>query len=44
MARQNGILKIEGTLENLTFYKTKDGNPVKTKGGIFVARIASPQN
>ena len=41
MARQNGILKIEGTLENLTFYKTQDGNLVKTKGGVSAARIAS---
>lgn len=41
MARQNGILKIEGTLENLTFYKTQDGNLVKTKGGVSGDRIAS---
>lgn len=44
MARQNGILKIEGTLENLTFYKTQDGNLVKTKGGVSADRIASDPN
>ena len=38
MARQNGILKIEGTLENLTFYKTQDGNLVKIKGGVSAVR------
>jgi hypothetical protein len=44
MARQNGILKIEGTLENLTFYKTQDGNLVKTKGGVSGDRIANDPN
>ena len=44
MARQNGILKIEGTLENLTFYKTQDGNLVKTKSGVSSDRIANDPN
>jgi len=39
MAKLKGILKIEGTLDNLTFYKTKDGNLVKTKGGVSKERI-----
>jgi hypothetical protein len=44
MARQNGILNIEGTLENLTFYKTQDGNLVKTKSGVSADRIATDPN
>jgi hypothetical protein len=44
MARQNGILKIDGTLENLTFYKTQDGNLVKTKSGVSGDRIANDPN
>lgn len=32
MAKLKGILKIEGTLDELTFYKTQDGHLVKTKG------------
>ncbi|MDQ3191285.1 MAG: hypothetical protein M3Q58_06810 [Bacteroidota bacterium] len=41
MARQNGILKIEGTIQDLTFYKTKDGHLVKTKSSISKERIAN---
>ena len=44
MARQNGLIKIEGTLDNLTFYKTKDGNLVRTKGGISKERMATDPN
>jgi hypothetical protein len=44
MARLNGILKIEGTLDQLTFYKTKDGNLVKTKSDVSADRIASDPN
>ena len=39
MAKLNGILKIEGTLENLTFYKSADGHMVRTKGGVSKKRI-----
>lgn len=39
MAKLNGILKIEGTLENLTFYKSADGHMVRTKGGVSRNRI-----
>lgn len=39
MAKLNGILKIEGTLENLTFYKSADGHMVRTKGGVSKNRI-----
>jgi len=41
MARQKGILKVEGTLDNLTFYKSQDGHLVKTKGGVSGDRIAN---
>ena len=39
MARNNGILKIEGTLQDLTFYKGQDGFLVKTKSSISRKRI-----
>ncbi|HMJ46659.1 MAG TPA: hypothetical protein VK498_04985, partial [Ferruginibacter sp.] len=31
MAKQNGILKIKGTVEDLTFLDTKDGHQVRKK-------------
>jgi hypothetical protein len=39
MAKQGGILQIQGTLENLTFYKSADGLLVRTRGGISKQRI-----
>ncbi|WP_341199377.1 hypothetical protein [Croceibacter atlanticus] len=39
MAKLNGIIKLEGTLDNLTFYKGKDGYLVRTKGGVSKDRI-----
>ncbi|WP_293894433.1 hypothetical protein [Flavobacterium sp.] len=39
MAKLEGIIKIQGTLENLTFYKTADGQLVRTKGGVSKNRI-----
>lgn len=41
MARQKGIIKIKGTLGDITFYKTQDGYLVKEKGGIDGKRIAT---
>ncbi len=41
MAKQKGILPIEGTLGNITFFKSKDGYMVREKGGIPASRIAS---
>jgi hypothetical protein len=41
MAKLKGILKIEGTLDELTFYKTQDGHLVKTKSGVSGDRIAT---
>lgn len=39
MAKLGGILKIEGTLDNMTFYRTQDGHLVRTKGGVSKDRI-----
>jgi hypothetical protein len=39
MAKLNGLIKFEGTLENLTFYKSADGHFVRTKGGVSRNRI-----
>ena len=41
MAKLTGIIKLKGTLDDLTFYKTKDGNLVKTKSSITKERIAT---
>jgi hypothetical protein len=41
MAKQKSLLKIEGTLSELTFYKSQDGHLVKMKGGIDPNRIAT---
>ncbi len=41
MAKLNGILKIEGTLQDMTFYKSQDGHLVRTKGGVSGQRIAN---
>lgn len=41
MARQKGIIKIKGTLGDITFYKTQDGYLVKEKSGVDGKRIAT---
>lgn len=42
MARQKGIMKLEGTIGGITFYKTSlDGHLAKEKGGVDGARIAN---
>lgn len=41
MARQNGIIPLKGTIDNITFYKTKDGNLAREKGGVDANRIAT---
>ncbi len=41
MAKLKSVINIEGTLNNLTFYKTQDGNLVKTKSGVSGNRIAN---
>lgn len=39
MARRNGIIKLKGTIGDITFYKTKDGHLAREKGGIDANRI-----
>lgn len=39
MAKLSSLLKIEGTLDGMTFYKGKDGYLVRTKGGVSKSRI-----
>ena len=41
MAKQKGIFKVEGTLDDVTFYKSKDGFMVREKGGISAQRMAT---
>jgi hypothetical protein len=41
MARQKGIIKLKGTIGDITFYKTKDGYIAREKGGIDANRVAS---
>lgn len=40
MAKFDGIFNIEGTLKGMTFYKTKDGSMIRTKGSLSKERIA----
>lgn len=39
MAKLKSIIKIEGTLDDLTFYKGKEGYLIRTKGGVSKNRI-----
>lgn len=39
MARQKGIIKLKGTIGDVTFYKTKDGHLAKEKTSLDGARI-----
>ncbi|MCU7548173.1 hypothetical protein OCK74_03565 [Chitinophagaceae bacterium LB-8] len=41
MAKQAGIFKVEGTMGDVTFYKSGDGYMVRLKGGISGNRIAN---
>jgi hypothetical protein len=41
MARQKGIIKLKGTIGDITFYKTQDGHLAREKGGIDANRIAT---
>jgi hypothetical protein len=41
MARQKGIIKLKGTIGDITFYKTKDGHLAREKGGVDASRIKS---
>ena len=41
MARQKGIIKLKGTIGDISFYKTQDGYLAREKGGVDAARIAN---
>lgn len=41
MAKQRGIIKLDGTIGDITFYKSKDGYLAREKGGVEGSRIAS---
>tara|TARA_B100000809_G_scaffold213192_1_gene217433 strand:+ start:6500 stop:6802 length:303 start_codon:yes stop_codon:yes gene_type:complete len=41
MAKQTGIIKLKGTIGDISFYKTADGHLARGKGGIDASRIAN---
>ena len=41
MARQTGIIKLKGTIGDISFYKSADGHMARAKGGIDASRMAS---
>lgn len=41
MARQKGIIKLKGTIGDITFYKSSDGYLAREKGGVDANRIAT---
>lgn len=41
MAKQKGILKLDGTIGGITFYKSQDGYLAREKGGVDANRIAT---
>jgi hypothetical protein len=41
MAKQKGIIPLQGSIGNITFYKSKAGYLAREKGGIEAARIAT---
>ena len=41
MVRQTGIIKLKGTIGDISFYKSGDGHLARTKGGVDGNRIAN---
>lgn len=41
MAQQKGIIPLQGTIGNLTFFKSQDGYMAREKGGVSAKRIAT---
>jgi hypothetical protein len=41
MAKQTGIIKLKGTIGDISFYKTADGHLARAKGGVDANRIAT---
>ncbi|KIA88511.1 hypothetical protein [Kaistella jeonii] len=39
MARQKGLIKLKGTMGDITFYRTRDGYMAREKGGISAERM-----
>ncbi|WP_228851449.1 hypothetical protein [Aegicerativicinus sediminis] len=44
MARQTGIIKLRGTIGDISFYKSTDGHLARAKGGVEAERIANDPN
>lgn len=44
MAKQKGIIKLDGTIGGITFYKSQDGYLAREKGGVSGDRIANDPN
>lgn len=41
MAKQTGIIKLKGTIGDISFYKSSDGHLARAKGGVDANRIAT---
>lgn len=41
MAKQTGIIKLKGTIGDISFYKSIDGHLARAKGGVDATRIAN---
>ena len=41
MAKQTGIIKLKGTIGDISFYKSADGHLARSKGGVDKNRIAN---
>jgi hypothetical protein len=41
MARQKGIIKLKGTIGDISFYRTQDGHLAREKWGVDASRIAN---
>lgn len=41
MAKQKGIIKLKGTIDDISFYKSQDGFLARGKGGVDGSRIAN---
>ena len=44
MARQKGIIELDGTIGGITFYKSQDGYLAREKGGVSADKIANDPN
>lgn len=44
MAKQAGIIKLKGTIDDISFYRTADGHMARAKGGISRHRILNDWN